>query len=455
MPDYTKIRTLLEKKLVGSAYRRGASTHRLGLIPEGVSDHVPIKMFGNLGEFSTNLISWNLLADTHLYNNFMNITGTQQLLSAISEYNIYGGSENANKLYHYFSEIGQFLYNNRINNQVVRLDKTLLEQFNSLEHCESLLTRSRDPIITKKKNAQTKESREEIAHILLNPEHENAHEFQLAIQHSVDLIYHIKHDDGALKWSNRFKKLQNNKELISTLIDADFICLQECTNPDDIQSLLPKKHCLMHRVNETTNDHCVLFYDHNKFKIIGEPLFFGLDHGKKPCIIARFENIEFGTPLIVGSIHYPGGTEYFSQEIIDKINLLKLTVAENILFYLPGDYNHSFEFFNASPSLEYQLVYPALGTMAGADYGNNNKSIDAVLTNASTSQVNVERVHYIPISQPAELSLRVQFKDEYAYRASAYSFNIQVQREVLCEEANNAVDDLGQNNATYAPQISL
>lgn len=455
MTDYKMIRNLLDSKLTGSAFRRGISAHRLGLIQDGISDHLPIKIGSELDKCSLTLISWNLLADVHLYNNFMNITGTQALLAAINENNIYGGSKNTNKLYHYFSELGQFLYDSRTNDKTVRLDRALLERFNSLQNGDSLLTRSRDPEVAKNRVLQMEQSRKAIAAILLNPEHEHAHEFQLAIQHSVDLIYHIKHDNGALKWSNRLKKLQGSKELISTLVEANFLCLQECTKPEELHALLPNKHCLIHRVNQTTNDHCALFYDFNKFKLIEEPIFFELDHGKKPCIVARFENIESGTPLIVGSIHYPGGAEYFTQEILDKINLLKLTIDEHVVFYLPGDYNHTLDFFNAAPSSEYQWIYPALGTMAGADYGNSNRSIDAVLTNTETSQTKVERVQYIPISQPITSSLRVQFKDEHTYRASASSYSLLVQRDVLSEEAHNAVDDLGQNNATYAPRISF
>lgn len=452
MFDYSKISARLEKNLAASAFRRGTSAHRLGLIQEGVSDHLPIKIL--IKNDSSTLISWNLLADAHLYNNFMNISGTQQLLAAINESNIYSGTENNNKLYHYFSELGQFLYDHRKDEHIITLDKTILEQFNSLQQYGSLLTRSRDPKTEQTKIDQAQQSRQAIANILLDKEHEHAHEFQLAIQHSVDLIYHIKHNRGALKWSNRLERLKENKNLIHMLNATDFLCLQECTNPADIQGLLPNKACLTHRINNTTSDHCALFYDSSKFQLIGQPLFCELDGGKKPCIIARFKHIELGHELIVGSVHHPGGEHNLIHDIISKINTLKLIPDEKIEFYLPGDYNHSQAFFDKQPSSDHHLLYPSLATMAGNDYNNMNKSIDAILTNTSANDINIERINCIPISKPTEMPLRVRFKDENIYRPIASSsFELPVERYISSDEAKNAIDSLGQNDATYAPRM--
>ncbi len=450
MPDYKMIKFLLERNLAGCAFRRGTSAHRLGLIQEGVSDHLPIKILAKNGTESTSLISWNMLADEHLYNNFMNISGTSELLANLAPNNIYGGVENRNKLYYYFSELGQFLYDKQIND-VITFDRKLLEQFNSLQKYESRLAKNRDPQKATENQILVKESRDAIAKTLLDSEHKDAHEFQLAIQHSVDLIYHINHELGALKWSNRFKKLKENKSLIEKLSDTDFLCLQECTNPTDIQSLLPNKESLVHRINQDTKDHCVIFYDPKKFEVIGPPFFCALDNNKKPCIIARFKNKETGMELIVGSVHHPGGKANHLHDIIEKINTLKTSPDEEIECFLPGDYNHTRRFFD-NP----KLFYPKLGTMAGNDYGNMNNSIDAVLSNVQVSQIDVERISDLPLSPPVEMPLRVHFKDEGTYRSSASpSFDLPVQRVISIDEAENAVDILGQNDATYAPRITF
>jgi hypothetical protein len=451
--DYKMIMRLLEKNLAGSAFRRGVSAHRLGLIQEGVSDHLPIQILAKNHTGTTSLISWNLLADAHLYNNFMNISGTIQLLGTLASNNIYGGSEHSNKLYYYFSELGQFLYDNRVND-VITLDKKLLDQFNSLPKYRSKLALSRDEKTAIERSRLVREAREAIATILLDPEHRHAHEFELAIQHSVDLIYHINDDCGALKWSNRFKKLAANKVVIEKLRHTDFLCLQECTNPQDIQSLLPNKKMLLHRVNTNTSDHCVILYDSEKFEVIDEPIFCALDQGKKPCIFARFKNKETGKALIVGSVHHPGGKESHLHDIIEKINELKYSANEEIEFFVPGDYNHTGEFFGEQSHPK--LFYPSRGTMAGNDYGNINQSIDALLSNVSAHQIQVERVRDLPLSAPVEMPLRVHFKDEDTYRSTASaSFDLPVQNVVSMNDAENALDILGQNDATYAPRITL
>ena len=450
MQDYRKIAALLEKKLSGSAFRRGTSAHRLGLIQDGISDHLPINILAG----TTSIISWNMLAEAHLYNNFMNISGSKQLFATLSPDNIYGGSENSNKLYYYFSELGQFLYDKRTDD-VITFDKILLDQFNSLPKYVSKLALSRDPETAAKKLKLMTESRAAIAAILMNSDHDDAHEFQLAIQHSVDLIYHIKHDHGALKWSNRFNQLKENRPLIDTLYRADFLCFQECTSPLDIQSLLPNKESLVHRINNTTNDHCVILYDKEKFKLI-KSIRCTLDQGKKPFIIARFENIETGKQLIVGSVHHPGGKENHLHDIIKEMNELKDSPNEEIEFYIPGDYNHVQDFFKIDPQFNYDLLYPTLGTMAGSDYGNMNESIDVLLTNVSADTIHVERVNNLQISRPVEMPLRVHFKDEDTYRSSASpSFDVPVQREISIDEAENAVDILGQNEATYAMRLAF
>jgi hypothetical protein len=418
---------ILEQLLQESAFRRGTSTHRLGLIPQGISDHLPITICTKHQHTSTTLLSWNMLADVHLYNNFMNISGTEQLVAAISTSNVYGGHAQRNKLYYYFSELGQFLYDQRKDNYI-EVSHAILAQFSALEQCKM-------------------ESRQEIAAILLN--HPNTHEFKLAIQHSVDLIYHIQHEHGALKWQNRLAHLKNNSALCKALSDADFLCLQECTNPSDIQALVEHKTALTYRINDKTNDHCALFYDNQQFEIIGEPRYCALDNGKKPCIMARFKHRTQGHELIVGSVHHPGGNHHCIAQLIDYMNPLKISPDEDIACYLSGDYNHEKAFFQEHIAPGYQLLYPRLGTMAGNDYDNINKPIDAVLTNISPSAITLERIQDLFIPQPADLPLRIHFSD------FAPSFELPVQGVVSHEEAVYAEPVAHPSNLNHGPRVDI
>ena len=443
-------RVLLENHLADSACRRGISAYRLGLIPQGISDHLPIKILIRQEKTTVNIISWNMLADAHLYNNFMNITGTVELLAAINKKdknNIYGGNEGFNRLYHYFSELAQFLYDNK-QNDTITLDCALLQTFNSLNY-ESKLTPTRDSL-------DVQQSRADIAKILLDSQQEDAHEFKLAIQHSVDLIYHIQNDLGVLKWKNRLNRLKENKALISTLAETDFLCLQECTHPADIETLFPQKKSLVYRINKTTTDHCALFYNASKFQQVGEALFLGLDKGKKPCIMARFKNIEHGNEFIVGSVHHPGGKESLIHELLEKKDTLLQEPTEQLEFFLPGDYNHSKAFFDKDTHSSYDMLYPELGTMAGADYGNTNQSIDALLTNMNSDHIKIECVKDMSMLRAANMPLRVHFKKNNTYIASASpSFEPLVQAVVSHDEAEDTIDILGQNDAVYAPRMAF
>ena len=136
----------LERKLTTSTFRQGVSAHLFGIVVKGYSDHLPIRAEFQLSQdIKLKVISWTLLADDHLYNNFMNITGTQKLFEAMqpstSEDNIYGGSIEKNKLYYFFSELATFLYSGNYTNKDVGneyiMNKFILNQ-------PSRLTRSRD-----------------------------------------------------------------------------------------------------------------------------------------------------------------------------------------------------------------------------------------------------------------------------------------------------------------------
>lgn len=77
-----------------------------GLIPEATFDHLPITTLANpTTPPALNLMSWGLLADSHLYNNFINISGSSLLGKSIMEsgQESFYFSSNNNMLCHFFS----------------------------------------------------------------------------------------------------------------------------------------------------------------------------------------------------------------------------------------------------------------------------------------------------------------------------------------------------------------
>ena len=352
--QYASTHDFLNHALFENAFRNGASAFRFGLTPRGASDHLPITANIETGDKTKlSLISWNLLADDHLYNNFMNITGTKELFSAIQEVsndNIYcaNGNKPQNKLYHYFSELAHFLYENKTDS-TINFNEELLRKFNDITFFylyPSRLARSRTKEVEEKNKIAVINSRQKISEILLDSSHPSHHEFRLAIQHSLELYHHIKY--GSLKWENRLLVIQQNKPLIKSLQQADFLCFQECTEPEDFRKIHLSHDWVTHKINNTTNDHCVLAYNQQKFKLIDATK--GALEGNKPFILGKFESLETHERVIIGSIHHPGGNHQCMNELLEAVETLRRPPDQTIDFFMAGDYNHTREYGSNSKS---------------------------------------------------------------------------------------------------------
>jgi hypothetical protein len=140
-----EIRQELENNL-NHAFRFGSSAFRFGLIPEGVSDHLPIKASLPLKNSDVTMFSWNLLAEEHLFNNFRNISGLSDLQKAFNQK--LGTQEHIynNAMHHLFAELAQFIYDKIPNesNQII-IDAALLHDFVSDSSQPSILARSGTP----------------------------------------------------------------------------------------------------------------------------------------------------------------------------------------------------------------------------------------------------------------------------------------------------------------------
>lgn len=416
------------KKSLEHAFRYGTSAFRFGLIPQGISDHLPIVSLLPLKNSEITMLSWNLLADEHLYNNFMNISGSSALQTTMNETlgpkeNIYNGA-----MYHLFAELAQFLYEkrNQDTNDLV-INAKILSEFIPNSAQPSLRARSRTPEIAQEKIKSVEKARSTLVDLLNDANNPNKEEYQLAIKHSLELIYHIKHPNGALRWDNRFSKLKENKKAVAELMAQDIITFQECTKPSDIEGLFidndpqnQRMEFISHCVSapSTSTDNVVLAYDKNKFVLVEtteheNPLKTSFE-GKKPALYCKLKNIQTGEVFIAGSIHHPGGNTDLRHEIMDNIQKLQGDNSQ-IPFFIAGDYNHTHDQFLAltpeENSLVPELFYPSnMGTMAGSDYGNTNQSIDAIMSNSDLSE-SVRVSSTIQPSPPAKTPMAVSFEN--------------------------------------------
>jgi hypothetical protein len=456
----------LQLALQSSAFRRGTSAFRFGLIQSGISDHLPfVANVKHSAQTEFNLMSWNLLADTHLYNNFMNISGAVQLAELIQdahpEGNVY--YHNDNKLFYFFSELARFLHKKQSEDKI-KITKELLHAFVSTEQEGSNLARSRDLQVAIEKTRQVETARLQIVNIMINEMNldnddkptQAGNELKLAIQHSVELMHHIENTNGTLQWSNRFARIKGNQPLVTKIASMDFLCLQECTNPNDIRDLLSvqkTKHVVISYNIVNSRDHAVLVYDAEKFVLIGEPVKYALE-GKKPSIFAKFKNRNTDEVFVVASIHHPGGKHNLMNELLQQVALLRVGQDASVPFYILGDYNHTREFFQANTEgvTSHQMIYPVTGTMAGSDYGNVNKAIDAIITSQPVENIKVGLVDELPVSPPAPaLSLVVEFAAKKS--AANLSFFKQADQQKPSFK-NDAVRELNEIETVYSAPVA-
>lgn len=428
MTNFQAIKETLEIKLFGQAFRQGTSAFRYGLIPLGYSDHLPVEACIRLSQGAFyRAITWNMLSDDHLYNNFMNVTGTDLLFKALgspgSDANIYGGTATSNKLYYFFSELAQFLVSHQ-QQETVTVTPELLSQF--IMGQPSLLARSRDQEKALLLSDRLKASRRAAVSLLLDKSHPDCHEFELAMAHALELIHHIQ--KGSLQWAQRLARLREDRVLLQRLRDADMLCFQECTDPNAMLALLNEDGqrfvLITHRIHDRTNDHCAILYDKNRFKVIGEPLRKSFE-GKKPYMLLPLEDIQTGECFMLGSIHHPGGAGNHLSEV-------QAEVSASMPAILLGDYNHTAEHFSGDLTPGFQMLFPRnQGTLAGNDYNHLNRAIDGALTNLNPNRVQLETVSTRP-QAPAQTSVGLNFAYAYAGKRMAH------QTQAVSHEGNQA-----------------
>lgn len=447
----------LASQLQASAFRRGTSAFRFGLVPRGCSDHLPIQLTSTTHGFKA--MSWNLLADVHLFNNFMNISGSD-VITRLLQKQFPAGNPYIGNIYHFFSELAQYLFDKVDGADTLEIDPALLKQFISLDNRPSRLARSRDPAKAAQKASSIKQARAYLMDLFIDKNSEHAGEFNVAIRHALEMIFHIK--KGALLWENRYQLITENPELGAAMVAQDFLCLQECTNPADIETLFVKAakpyRLLTHRIHEHTNDHCALFYNPGKYKLI-DAVSGALD-GKKPFIVAKFLDNSTGKYIIIGSIHHPGGHHNKLPELLEAVTILSEMPPKASDYYLLGDFNNTREFYEAEQKEitdnEYTMLFPTRGTLCGSDFENNNQAIDAVLTNIDAKQAQVHVLDTLVPVKPAETPLKLSFKYVQDLQSSAPArFFKPVQREVKQDESRLAAKAMGVSDAVMGPRMKL
>jgi hypothetical protein len=398
----------VEEELQNAA-RHGVNTSRLGLLTTSYSDHLPIKT--SFQEKS--IMSWNMLAEMHLKNQLMGVSGYKWLVNIVKKYRKDLEEEDVHTTHKniYFKDMSVFLA--EFARFALSTKSRANEVFINAELIENFI--SSDP--SKAKN------RREIVKLINNQAANNRQECLLALVHACQMYDHIT---TTLQWDRRYEHFGQDTDLISEFRSKDFTCLQECSKPEAILASInaadvkagkqPTYGMISHKVRG--DDHCVIIYNTQKYKIVGEPDKFALGKGEeknKPCILCKFEKIATNPDkpeqFIIGSIHHPGGDKQFQlTDILSHVQTLQNT-AGNLPYCICGDYNNTAEALKGalkstqSRTAHFHSATSFGGTMAGQDYGNANKAIDGVLSSQDRMDISVVSQK---VAKPVESQMRVR-----------------------------------------------
>ncbi|MEE3003184.1 MAG: hypothetical protein VX335_02420 [Pseudomonadota bacterium] len=459
----------LEKSLAAASFRKGISAFRYGLVTSGISDHLPISAKIFLNDESLNIFSWNLLSDDHTFNSFMNVTGTKLLINDLRKsqhsedigislskikQNYYQGLTDPIELNYYdgmnikffFSELAQFLYKNKKTTTDDSDGQTLYEIELNDDLINSFLTEQGS--VKLKKGASKEEvnllveERKYILDVLLDKNNTNNFEYDLAIKHSLEIIFHLK--EGSFDFSNRLMRMKEQPELISSLQHQDIMCFQECTNPELLCAFLNENinkniAYVSHSLRSDNQDHVVIAYDSSKFNLADVDIIKAAFGNRKPYIIATLQHIKTKENIICGSIHHPGGKENLVAELEECVSKIQDKIGDTAYFIM-GDYNHTKEFFN-NP----YLMFPKHGTFTANDYDNYSKSIDGILTNKEVEFT--EKVNLLTDAVPINIHITdlkhgvIQVSAPKSFRQKVASDNTKL---VLARSFNV----VGQNRST-------
>ncbi|WP_133141265.1 endonuclease/exonuclease/phosphatase family protein [Legionella waltersii] len=400
--------SFVEEELQNAA-RHGVNTSRFGLLTTSYSDHLPIKTtFQEKG-----IMSWNMLADVHLKNQLMAVSGYKLIVEVIKKYRKELEEEDLlskhkndyfKNMHVFLAEFAQFALSTKSRENEVIIDVQLINRFINSDPSKAI-------------------ARKEIVNLFNNQPTAIRQEWLLAVVHACQMYEQIS---NTLKWDKRYEHLAQDSELISEFRSRDFICLQECSKPKDIldsinaadlkASKQPTYGMITHKVRG--DDHCVIIYNVQKYKPVGEPVKFALGKGEeknKPCILCKFEKIDT-TPdkpeqFIIGSIHHPGGDRQLQLTDIFEHEQTLQNTERTVPYCICGDYNNTADTLKrglksvSSSTAHFHTACSFGGTMAGQDYGNANKAIDGVLSSQEQMEVSVVTQK---VANPVESQMRVR-----------------------------------------------
>lgn len=404
--------------------------------PISVSDHAPIIGSVALDNHQIEIISWNMLSDTHLENNFFDLTGLKSYKKFIDKY-IKGEVGEASsvtqeylksnyyksKLSVLFQELATYAEKHQGFREGITEFTFTSEMLKDFSNSDFFIPNN----LTSEDKAKRKLDRQVMLDFIqeipsISRGEFVANDFHALTEHALRTFYAIEY--GGLKWQERKQQItpQAYKRMHETLDHAGFICFQECTSPSDMLDEINKSGrteyqmlTLKAKDKVDNQDHCVIIYNPNIYEL-EERSNYKLGDGKKPAIVARFKKLDDGNPIVVGSLHHPGSKPGDPQENQVPDILLqahKMQKEVDIPVVIAGDFNNRADFFYDSLSGTGYTIKSThnSGTTIAPEYGNKYKAVDCVLSNRPIYNVNVavEFMHPPKISISSMININIDY----------------------------------------------
>ena len=433
-----------------------------GAIPiNAASDHLPIK-WKEEGDKGLEVLSWNMLSDEHLYNSFMNVANIEAYNKHFKENEaLLVGNFYKDKLRTFFYELSEFARKEQgfsENNEAYAYSSKNLDEFSKSDFFFPT------PKSPEEINAR-KESRLKMVDWFkglpkdLKVEGPNKQDFALSVAHSLQILHHIEH--GGLKWTkdvdsrlSQLKESVASKKKREVLDKGGFICLQECTSPKEVLSLIGlddnKYQMITHNVREGSKDNCVIIYDSSIYEVLDKKKLALAHDKKKPALVVKFSNKSNPSEIIIGSIHHPGGKENDMVKVTEAIT--QLNQSKKCKVVIAGDFNHESVFFKESCK-DLKCFKPKLGTMAANDYNNRNKAIDLVFSNIENASVErVDNFMERKVSKTADKMILVQLDGASAALGGDFSLAVNGLKR---NELASGVDGLNSGRQDFIRSTSV
>ena len=349
------------------------------------SDHHPVSVLTH----GIKIFSWNMLAHTHRYNQFLNIQEGPLIFQARQ-------TAGQTRVHVFYSKLA------------AHLQETLKDRPELQDLTDGRLLSYKDPDIKRALfDSIFPTGIEDFDTVFQEVQVLGSEaEFEFLVACGEALYWDRSIHGGYLDIEKRRENLKSDTLLITKMREHEILTLQECYDPQTVLKLINQNNnrysLLRYQVpskNNSNDDNCCIIYDHTQWNLENSASF-ALEK-KKPCILAIFTSrVDPSQKINVGSIHHPGAKpahfKSYTLEILDQLKNLGPTFRLRDPIAILGDFNatvqsHSHANHDKQLKSNFNFYPPPRPTMRGLDHNRFFTAIDMCWSNdLKTNSKNID-----------------------------------------------------------------